>query len=190
MNTVFTTLRTANEARQKIWDPENKIDLKWRVNELAGEAGELCNVLKKLVRAAKGLKGSRVGDNDLADELADVVICTDLVAMTAGINPIPFGSGALCDTCKGLGAEDFGIRLDARVGYVCFLVDEHHWNEPMEGFEEILAEALAGVLDIAHAIAVKNSTSDLRALVSNKFNATSAKVGLPVYLDITTPVAG
>jgi len=54
--------------------------------ELAGEAGEACNVIKKLVRQVKGWKGSRDSFEHLAEELADVVICVNLCAIAAGID--------------------------------------------------------------------------------------------------------
>ena len=82
----FEALREANKLRQKEWDPENKITLLFRSNELAGEVGEACNIVKKIERQIMGLKGSRVTINDLADELADIVICADLAAMKAGVN--------------------------------------------------------------------------------------------------------
>lgn len=84
----FQRLRNANEARNKLWDPESKLAALWRGNELAGELGELvivCNTIKKLEREALGLPGSRTTLNALAGELADMVICTDLTAMQFNI---------------------------------------------------------------------------------------------------------
>lgn len=82
----YDTLRSANMARQAEWDTDNQIDLAYRGNELAGEVGEACNVIKKLVREQRGIRGSRASIEQLAEELADVVICTDLIAMDAGID--------------------------------------------------------------------------------------------------------
>lgn len=48
--------------------------------ELAGEVGEALNIVKKLERTRMGLKGSQGSLNDLAEELADVLICLDLLA--------------------------------------------------------------------------------------------------------------
>ena len=84
---AFTTLRHANEARDEEWNTgAEKISLAFRGVELAGEAGEACNVIKKLERATLGIAGSRASLADLAAELADVVICADLIAMHAGID--------------------------------------------------------------------------------------------------------
>ncbi len=84
--THHSTLRAANSARQKEWDTDNSITLAYRGNELAGEVGEACNVIKKLERERLGIRGSRASAAQLAEELADVVICADLIAMDAGID--------------------------------------------------------------------------------------------------------
>lgn len=81
-----TTLRAANTARQKEWDVSNQLTLSYRGNELAGEVGEACNVIKKLERERLGIAGSRDSKEHLAEELADVVICVDLIAMAEGID--------------------------------------------------------------------------------------------------------
>lgn len=80
------TLRRANAARAKQWDPGNTIPLMFAMMELAGEAGEACNAAKKLARHELGLAGGNTDIDALAQELADVVICCDLAAMKAGIN--------------------------------------------------------------------------------------------------------
>lgn len=84
--TTYPTLREANEARDKEWAGD--VDLSgsfWGV-EMAGEVGEACNVIKKLERERLGIRGSRDTVEHLAEELADVVICADLVAMHYGID--------------------------------------------------------------------------------------------------------
>jgi NTP pyrophosphatase (non-canonical NTP hydrolase) len=79
-------LRNANLTRQREWDPADTITLAYRGNELAGEVGEACNIIKKLERARLGIRGSRATTEMLAEELADVVICLDLIAMQARID--------------------------------------------------------------------------------------------------------
>ncbi|WP_312139380.1 MazG-like family protein [Brevundimonas sp.] len=79
-------LRAANIARQAEWDPSAKISLSYRGNELAGETGEACNIIKKIDRERLGIRGSRETVEHLGEELADVVICADLVAMAEGID--------------------------------------------------------------------------------------------------------
>jgi len=82
----YPTLRAANLARQAEWDSGGQITLSYRGNELAGEVGEACNLIKKLERERMGIKGSRASVADLAEELADVIICADLIAMQLGID--------------------------------------------------------------------------------------------------------
>lgn len=83
---TYSNLRSANIARDKEWAGEVDLSLSFRGNELAGEVGEACNVIKKLDREILGLKGSRDTIAHLAEELADVIICADLIAMNAGID--------------------------------------------------------------------------------------------------------
>jgi len=82
----LAALRLANDFRQQEWDEDNQIDLAYRGNELAGEVGEACNIIKKMERERMGIRGSRATREQLAEELADVVICVDLIAMSAGID--------------------------------------------------------------------------------------------------------
>lgn len=84
--TTYTSLLRANQARQKEWDPEGKIDVSFKAIELVGEVGELLNVVKKMERARLGLRGSRALPGQLADELADVIICVSLLAARCGVD--------------------------------------------------------------------------------------------------------
>lgn len=52
-------------------------------NAMAGEAGETCNVTKKILRGDHPLDHYK---KDLAKEIADVVVYADLLAAAAGIN--------------------------------------------------------------------------------------------------------
>jgi NTP pyrophosphatase (non-canonical NTP hydrolase) len=85
-NVAHRTLRSANTARQAEWDWGNQLTAAYRGNELAGEVGEACNIIKKLERERLGIRGSRASVDHLAEELADVVICVDLIAMHFGID--------------------------------------------------------------------------------------------------------
>lgn len=83
---VLMALQRANAERQKEWDPTNVITLAYRGNELAGEVGELCNVLKKLERERLGIKGSRATLEQAQEEIADVIICAGLIANALNID--------------------------------------------------------------------------------------------------------
>jgi NTP pyrophosphatase (non-canonical NTP hydrolase) len=82
----FRTLREANIARGIEWQGEVELPASFWGVEMAGEVGEACNVIKKLERERLGVRGSRDTVEHLAEELADVVICADLVARHYGIN--------------------------------------------------------------------------------------------------------
>lgn len=82
----YYTLRDANLARMKEWVSEVKLSLSFKGNELAGEVGEACNIIKKLDRERLGLRGSRATLEELKEELSDVIICVDLIAMEVGLD--------------------------------------------------------------------------------------------------------
>lgn len=80
-------LRAANVARNVEWDSgAEKVSATFRTTELAGEVGEICNVVKKLERERIGIRGSRDTIEHLAEEIADGIITLDLVAMHYGID--------------------------------------------------------------------------------------------------------
>lgn len=82
----FNALRAANIKRQLEWCPDQTPAMSFRGNELAGETGEACNIIKKLERERHGWRGTRATREQLAEELADVVIVADLIANEAGID--------------------------------------------------------------------------------------------------------
>jgi NTP pyrophosphatase (non-canonical NTP hydrolase) len=82
----FEDLRYANVQRNKEWDPENQFGGSFHGLELAGEVGELCNLVKKLERERLGRPGSRASFMQLAEELADAQICLDKLAMFYSID--------------------------------------------------------------------------------------------------------
>lgn len=86
---VYESLRAANQHRQTLWSGgENKTNGPlYAATELAGEVGEVCNVVKKLEREARGLPGSRTTLEKLEEEIGDVLICVDLLAIEYGIDP-------------------------------------------------------------------------------------------------------
>lgn len=87
---TFERLREANLSRAishqggiHTWDTAD-----WLV-EFMGEAGELCNVVKKLKRLNDGIdKDHLVREKiiqNIKEELADAMICLDLVASSLGL---------------------------------------------------------------------------------------------------------
>jgi len=104
----FANLRDANYDRQQLWDIKNELSLAFRGNELAGEVGEACNIIKKLERERLGIKGSRSTKKELADELADVIICVDLICMHLDINLAEAVKNKFNATSDKMG---FGVKL-------------------------------------------------------------------------------
>jgi NTP pyrophosphatase (non-canonical NTP hydrolase) len=84
---MLDKLRAANIARNVEWVGVGpSLSLSFRGNELAGEVGETCNVIKKIDRERMGLVGSRATVDQLREELADILICVDLIAMDMDID--------------------------------------------------------------------------------------------------------
>jgi NTP pyrophosphatase (non-canonical NTP hydrolase) len=79
-------LRDRNRLRQTEWDPHQKLTDLFYAVELAGEVGEVCNVIKKLERERQNIPGSRDLVSHLEEELADVILVADLLAMVYGID--------------------------------------------------------------------------------------------------------
>lgn len=91
---TFEHLREVNVRRRGRWhddaDAEPWSGADWS-NAMAGEAGEACNVVKKLRRQETGLRGAKDPDTSvlvemLGDELADTLIYLDLLADFYGID--------------------------------------------------------------------------------------------------------
>ena len=78
-------LRDANQRRHKEWAHGEDVDLSFRGVELAGEVGEVCNEIKKLERVRLNLVGGKTDLEGIKEELADVMISADLIAMDLGI---------------------------------------------------------------------------------------------------------
>jgi len=77
---TFHDLREANENRQVAWEGSVKMTEEFLGNALAGEVGEACNIVKKLARKRLGILGDTATTDELAEELADVIIYVDLLA--------------------------------------------------------------------------------------------------------------
>lgn len=79
-------LQAANASRQDEWPGAQAVTPSYRGNELAGEVGEACNVIKKLERIRLGIAGSTDTVEHLAEELGDIIICAALIANDFGID--------------------------------------------------------------------------------------------------------
>lgn len=180
MTDFLTKLRAANIARNVEWDTgDMPLSLVFRANELAGEVGEACNVLKKFDREFNyKLKGSRDSLEHLAEELSDIVICCDLLGMSTNIS--------FNERCWPLNSKNtlhdysiYGAMLAQSAGRICGIAIHFptHINTSM------LTTVLHGLMTYTKIVADRIGI-DLDRHVANKFNATSHKVGLTVLLDI------
>jgi NTP pyrophosphatase (non-canonical NTP hydrolase) len=171
-------LREANIARDIEWNNGAvRVSMLFRANELAGEVGEACNVLKKLDREHNyKIKGSRDTFYHLSEELADIVICGDLVAMDQKISfPV---------TCWGkveeVGQHDYslyGATLASIVGRICGT--SIHYKSHFNNLQ--LSSSLCGLVSFTKTIADRIGF-DMESAVSLKFNATSHKLELKTFL--------
>ena len=83
---TFNVLRAANRRRQQEWPGNEKADTAFRAIELAGEAGEVAEAVKKWLRAERGIKGSTATRDDIASEMGDLLVSLDLLADSLGID--------------------------------------------------------------------------------------------------------
>ena len=89
---TFRHLRETNLRRCNRWHPGGIEE--WSLSDwavaMAGEAGETCDVIKKLNRYRDGVVGNSKTEvelvQQLGDEIADVLIYLDLLAARAGVD--------------------------------------------------------------------------------------------------------
>lgn len=107
----YTDLALACAERSAAWvaasGQQIELPLSYWGNEMAGETGEACNVIKKLERERYGMPGSRAGLADLASELADVIITATNAANAAGINLTAEVSKKFNETSRKVGLDYF-----------------------------------------------------------------------------------
>ena len=175
---AFDSLREANMHRQREWDAGGEANnADWRMNELAGEVGEVCNVLKKINRERVGVPGSRATKADLAEELADVVICIDLYMMTTGGREVTSSNDVGYLAAYSL--THLGVHLQAAIGRAATRLV---LNPTVTGEGQHVS--FVGLLDVCRGIA-KREGIDLTMAVAQNFNATSKKMGLETMMNLT-----
>lgn len=80
---TFAELAVITEARGKRW---GEVDKEFRAIELGGEAGEALNAVKKRIRYERGMPGGVESLEPIEDELGDVVISAQNLAVEFGID--------------------------------------------------------------------------------------------------------
>jgi len=182
----YSNMREANVQRGIEWSNGAKDGPLFYAIELFGEAGELLNVVKKLERERLGMVGSRATMQDLSDELADAVICLDLLAIAYDLPEIKRYDAA--DDWSGYESDALAVSFGRAIGQVLGRVEyveqeKAYWGENLPAtFDKHLTmnqlgQSLTTALMYAEAIGAKFDI-DLRAAVAAKFNKTSEKYGL------------
>lgn len=170
----YADLRAANFARNTEWTSGQEItDYTWRATELAGEVGEVCNLL------GSGAWNKR---EELAEELADGVICIDLVrSMFPALGHLSiFSQGSYP-----IGADAARWMLASPAMDLCNVLkklerERRGWPGGRGNLAEVdrltinLMGKLGNVADY-HRI-------NLALATATKFNLTSIKVGLETRL--------
>lgn len=171
-------LRAANIARDVEWNTGAvSVSMLFRANELAGEVGEACNVLKKLDREHNyKIKGSRDTFYHLSEELADIVICADLLAMDQKLE-FPATCWGRVEEAKKHDYSLYGATLAANAGRICGVTI--HYNTHFNSLQ--LSSNLCGLVSFTKTISDRIGF-DLESAVSLKFNATSHKLELKTFL--------
>lgn len=90
---TFATVAEATDLRQKEWDGNDQFSISYLGNALAGETGELCNIIKKIERDHLGLNRRRGKKFDVnaakkmaEEELGDIISYVFIIARKLGID--------------------------------------------------------------------------------------------------------
>lgn len=179
--TDYATLRTANAARQAVWMTGTPLPLTFRTNELAGEFGEVAELL--LDRWSRNGHMYSAWRDALGQELSDVVICGDIVGWTLG-QPIDLarheGLAQRADIDLkwiGYGARDVGLlcneakKLDRNL-YSLAGAKPYQDSNIMAH----LGKVMQRIYDMLY-----NEQYIPEVAIARKFNMTSKKVGFEVY---------
>lgn len=173
-------LRCANFARNDEWqNKDNPFSLIFWANELAGEVGEACNILKKLDREHNyKVRGSRATLPALSEELADIMICADLLGICAQINfredlcwPHVRDGKPIIDYSR------LGALIARDVGRVCSIAINHDRTKGTTILGGTLHELIFDTKATADKLGI-----DLEHWTRTKFNMTSEKLGLATRL--------
>lgn len=167
----YTSLRVANVERQAMWCPDQKPDLSFRGCEIAGEVGELCELL---VRDAALLA---VDEAKLAEEIGDCFISLDLMGVCVGLPPLE-SYGRVGVTYSDQLAGWMGFKVGVLCNRAKKLERERHgWRGSRATLDELHA-AMTELAAVVNTVAIRWGINPEHAIAA-KFNATSEKVDLP-----------
>lgn len=174
-----TTLRAANTARQREWDTGGNIDLSYSGNELAGEAGELVQAAIDYLNGSGNLEALR-------EEIGDVIICCDLIALRV---QRPLRTQFPTDTSIGCSdavvVKDHLIDLGIEIGNVSNTIKKQERERfgmvGARGSLDDMMRNLDEIVQIVHRIGECFGQA-AHSCVASKFNLTSRKYGLATMM--------
>jgi NTP pyrophosphatase (non-canonical NTP hydrolase) len=172
---TYPTLRAANSARHLEWTNNQTVELTWRGTELAGEIGELA----ELLLASVGSATTSIDRDALCDEIGDGMICLDLTAMTADIADLTISDVAYMTRTEMAAA--LGVAVCRACNTLKKLEREHRGWPGSRTTKATLHSDLSEVASLIEEVA-KRFNVDTAAVTARKFNATSEKVGLRTRL--------
>lgn len=163
---TFKQLREANIERVKLYPSKFPMDANFYKLALYGEVGELCNFIKKEHRDGKDYT------KEIAKEIADIVIYTDLLVYTLGRAHLrhspPASSFNELKIVPFENAPPGTIELSVAIAEMATSI----------GFGSAYVEVfLRGLCRLA-----KRKKIDINEAIIDKFNEVSNKIGVPVFL--------
>ncbi len=178
-------LRAANVRRDKEWaNPNMPFTPMFFVNELGGEVGEAQNILKKLDREFTfKVKGSRDTIEHLLEEMADIVICCDLLGMNMGLTYTAeqWPEGQAKDKNFVHDYSLYGAMLNSLCGRASGIVINYGTHNNKTQLETVVRGLVSYTKIMSNVMGL-----ELEKMVCTKFNLTSYKIGLQT----TMPVEG
>ena len=196
MPLTLKSLTEANLKRNFLWMPDGLGT--WSSDDwiiaIAGEVGELAGEIKKINRTRAGIIGNKTEPDtqDIAYEMADVIIYLDLYASSEGLTLVNivhnmtgiyyFGEWAFTNLCdetysphkRPLSA--LGVHLITTLGALSPQAPVTYLSSDY-GLQNQIYQLLVGVATIAKALKI-----DLGKAIADKFNKVSAKFGFDIFL--------
>lgn len=170
----MASLREVNIIRDAEWDTtDTGLDGSFFGNELAGEVGEAIEVANDLYTSAP----PKSTVEDLGEELADVIICVDLLALKFGI----FVDCSITTFIGDFEVDATLIDLAIYTGRACNITKKLERERlGMVGSRAKLDDLRAELKDILLSVFVLAMLYEIRldVAVAAKFNKTSDKCGL------------
>lgn len=196
MQELMQKLREANDARHAVWPGATKADLAFATIEFGGEAGEA-------VEAADNFTSSPLLGEDeynnlkqaYAEEVGDVIISMDLMARELGI--IISGEGITESLKTALQHSDasttYILRFAGTVGLIMDGVKKYLRHQLGISGNKLSISDITGKIGSAMdeallliVLAARDAGIDVVDAVPMKFNKTSAKVGVPSFMNRLT----